>query len=177
MICPLNWMRGKVRETVLKSLAMRALTSALLMVEWGPSPDLRIRSITMKRTFDCGHTGKGKYCHTCESIDRAKAAEREAREEKRSAKAREATADPIDLSAVAHLAAVQREARELLAQVSRGVHPFALDGKPIKRSNGRLLSVPVGRSWRLMFAADTLRPIELLSHERYNKYVEFRCGT
>jgi hypothetical protein len=129
----------------------------------------------MKRTFDCGHTGKGKYCHTCESFARAKAAERVACEEKRSAKARAATADPIDLSAVAHLAAIQREARELLAKVHSGTHPLALNGKPIKKSNGQLLSVPVGRSWRLMFEADTLRPLELLSHERYNKLVEHRC--
>ncbi|TCG03622.1 hypothetical protein BZM27_47025 [Paraburkholderia steynii] len=126
----------------------------------------------MKRIFGCGHTGKGKYCHTCESVARSKRAVRIAQDQKRAARTFAATADPIDLSGVAHLSAVLREAREVLSKVESGIHPFALNGKPIKRSNGQLLSVPVGRSWRLMFEAKSLRPLQLLSHESYNNLVK-----
>jgi hypothetical protein len=133
---------------------------------------VHLTGTNMKRTFECGHSGKGKYCHTCESIAKKKDADRVARENKRAARIQAADADPIDLSAVAHLTAVQREARDLLSKVQNGMHPYALNGKPIKSSNGELLSVPVGRSYRLMFESDSLRPLRLISHETYNNYVD-----
>ena len=129
----------------------------------------------MKRTFDCGHTGKGKYCHACATLAERKENERVAREAKRTEKMRASDLDPIDLSCVAHLASVQREARSLLDRVRDGTHPYALKGKPIKSSKGQLVSVPVGRSYRLMFDAVSLMPLELLSHESYNNVVEGRC--
>jgi hypothetical protein len=99
----------------------------------------------MKRTFDCGHTGKGKYCHACAAIADLKDNERRTHEARREAKTRAAELDPIDLSCVDHLPAVQREARDLLLQVRDGAHPYALRGKPIRCSKGQLVSVPVGR--------------------------------
>jgi hypothetical protein len=122
----------------------------------------------MKQTFACGHSGKGKFCHTCAAAQKRKAGQLRACEEKRAAKHCSTAADPIDLSIVRHLASVQREARELLAKVSSGIHPFSLDGKFLKSSAGKLLSVPVGRSYRLLFDAPSLTPIRLVSHEDYN---------
>jgi hypothetical protein len=61
----------------------------------------------MKQTFACGHTGKGKFCHTCANAEKDKAEQR-------------------------------------LAKVSNGIHPFSLDGKFLKSSAGKLVSVPVG---------------------------------
>ncbi|MCG7400539.1 DUF7682 family zinc-binding protein [Caballeronia zhejiangensis] len=122
----------------------------------------------MKRNFECGHSGKGKYCHACAAAENQKAQRRLALEEKRTAKRLSTTDDPIDLSMVRHLSAVQREARDLLAKVSSGVHPFSLDGKYIKSSTGKLVSVPVGRSYRLLFDAPSLAPLRLVSHEDYN---------
>ena len=52
--------------------------------------------------------------------------------------------------------------------MSSGIHPFSLDGKFLKSSAGKLLSVPVGRSYRLLFDAPSLTPIRLVSHEDYN---------
>ena len=122
----------------------------------------------MKRTFECGHSGKGKYCHACAAAEKQNAQRRLDLEEKRAAKRVATTDDPVDLSMVRHLSAVQREARELLGKVSSGVHPFSLDGKFIKSSAGRLVSVPVGRSYRLLFDAPSLAPLRLVSHEDYN---------
>ncbi|MCC8397276.1 hypothetical protein LJ656_32395 [Paraburkholderia sp. MMS20-SJTR3] len=123
----------------------------------------------MKRNFPCGHSGKGKYCHTCAAITQAKAAHARERQHKRRAKAESAAADPIDLSCVEHLPSVQNEARMVLAKVRDGTHPYALKGKPIRSSNGQLLSVPVGYAYRLMFDCESLRPLRLLSHEAYNR--------
>ncbi|KND58106.1 hypothetical protein BVER_00362c [Candidatus Burkholderia verschuerenii] len=128
----------------------------------------------MKRTFACGHTGKGQYCHTCAQTNKELLAQRAAREAKQVERRNAAAADPIDLSIVEHLSAVQREARDVLAKVSSGVHPFALDGKPLKSSAGRLLSVPIGRSYRLLFEAPSLKPIRLVSHEDYNAIASSR---
>lgn len=122
----------------------------------------------MKRIFECGHSGKGKYCHACAAELKQKAERRLALEEKRTAKRVATTDDPIDLSMVRHLSVVQREARDLLAKVSSGVHPFSLDGKFIKSSAGKLVSVPVSRSYRLLFDAPSLAPLRLVSHEDYN---------
>ncbi|WP_321794609.1 hypothetical protein [Caballeronia sp. J97] len=122
----------------------------------------------MKQTFACGHRGRGKYCHACAATEKKKADTLRAREERRAATQRSTATDPIDLSIVRHLKSVQREARDLLAKVSSGVHPFSLDGKFIKSSAGKLLSVPVGRSYRLLFDAPSLMPLRLVSHEDYN---------
>jgi hypothetical protein len=121
----------------------------------------------MKQTFSCGHTGKGKYCHACAAAEKQKAEQRLALEQKRAAKQSHAD-DPIDLSIVRHLAAVQREARELVGKVSNGVHPLSLDGKYLRSTAGKVLSVPVGRSYRLLFDAPSLTPLRLVSHEQYN---------
>lgn len=125
----------------------------------------------MKRTFACGHTGKGQYCHACAAVEKEQRALRAAREEKRAFRRESSDEDAVDLSVVSHLSAVQREARELLAKVRSGIHPFALAGKPLKSTAGRLLSVPVGRSYRLLFDAPTLTPLRIVSHERYNTIV------
>lgn len=130
----------------------------------------------MKKTFDCGHIGKGKFCHTCVAISRARADVRSEREQKRDAKRLAAVRDVVDLSLVDHLEVVQREARDLLAKVGSGVHPFALKGKSLKSTAGSILSVPVGRSYRLLFDAPTLAPLRLVSHEAYNAIADARIS-
>ncbi|MFP3435979.1 hypothetical protein SB781_40140, partial [Paraburkholderia sp. SIMBA_061] len=78
----------------------------------------------------------------CAAIAKAKEAEMLARQYKRLAKAELSAADPIDLSCVAHLPSIQKEARMVLAKVRDGTHPCALKGKQIRSSNGQVLSVP-----------------------------------
>jgi hypothetical protein len=128
----------------------------------------------MKKTFECGHSDKGQFCHTCAAIAKANANAREERERKREAKRQAAANDVLDLSIVDHLATVQREARELLVKVSNGVHPYALKGKALQSTRGQVLSVPVGRSYRLLFDAPTLTPLRLVSHEAYNTIADSR---
>ena len=131
---------------------------------------IQIRTIdTMKRTFSCGHTGKGQYCHACAAAVKSRQIDKLAREQAREAKQRAADGDRVDLSMVTHLSTVQQQAREILRKVSAGEHPLALNGKPLRSWAGQLISVPVGRSYRLLFDAPTLEPLQLLSHEAYNR--------
>jgi hypothetical protein len=123
----------------------------------------------MKRNFPCGHSGKGKFCHTCAAMTKDREAQTLVRQKKRIAREELAATDPIDLSCVAHLPSIQNEARALLQKVRDGIHPCALKGKPIRSSNRQLLSVPVGYAYRLMFDGQTFRPIQMLSHETYNR--------
>ncbi|XUW93260.1 hypothetical protein OH764_34605 (plasmid) [Burkholderia sp. M6-3] len=136
----------------------------------------QLKGITMKRHFPCGHSGKGKYCHTCVAITKAREAEALARRHKRLARQELAAADPIDLSCVAHLPSLQKEARSILTKVRDGTHPCALKGKPIRSSNRQLLSVPVGYAYRLVFDCESLRPLRLLSHEAYNHAADALSG-
>ena len=95
---------------------------------------------------------------------------------KRIAKQCALDSDPVDLSIDSHLTAIQNEARKIIIQVYSGTHPLALKGKRLQATAGRVLSVPVGRSYRLLFDADTLRPLEFMTHERYNCVIDRRLA-
>jgi hypothetical protein len=129
----------------------------------------------MKRTFSCGHIGKGQYCHACTAAEKSKQTGKLAREKAREKKQRAAEDDSVDLSIVTHLRTVQQQAPEILRKVSAGEHPLALNGKPLRSCAGRIITVPVGRSYRLLFDAPTLRPLQLLSHEAYNRIADRRA--
>ena len=130
----------------------------------------------MKRTLSCGHTGKGQFCHACAAAEKSRQNTKFERDEARAKKQRAAEDDRVDLSIVSHLSAVQRQAREILRKVSAGEHPFSLNGKPLRSCCGQVISVPVGRSYRLLFDAPTLEPLQLLSHETYNRVADRRVG-
>jgi hypothetical protein len=130
----------------------------------------------MKKTFACGHTGKGQFCHACAALARETERRIQARHEKRVAKQTAIDSDPIDLSIASHMSAIQNEARKIIIQVSSGTHPLALKGKCLQATAGRVLSVPVGRSYRLLFDAQTLRPLEFMTHERYNSVIDRRLA-
>jgi hypothetical protein len=129
----------------------------------------------MKRKFQCGHTGKGQFCHACAAAQAVKANEQQERQARREAKQLAAASDGIDLSPVNHLKVVQQEARALLEKVRSGTHPYAMRGKPLKASAGAVLSVPVGLSYRILFDAPTLAPLRIVSHEDYNLLADRRA--
>ncbi len=130
----------------------------------------------MKKTFACGHTGKGQFCHACATLAKETERKNQARHQKRVAKQTAIDSDPIDLSIASHLSAIQNEARKIIVQVTCGTHPLALKGKRLQATAGRVLSVPVGRSYRLLFDAQTLKPLEFMTHERYNSVIDRRLA-
>lgn len=133
----------------------------------------------MKKTFECGHSGKGKYCHRCEqkihtagqpgASDQAKKqADAAARASAQSARAAAKQADVISLSALDHLPAVQKKARKIIDEITNGANYTAFHGKRLLVTGSEAVSIPVGNSYRLILVGKPLRPLELISHEAYN---------
>lgn len=125
----------------------------------------------MKKTFPCGHRGRGQICHRCAEERRAKAAAEAARSHARAEKdAWEASfaADAIDLRALPERALVTK-ARQILAALAGGEDYTRFHGKRIGFDRA-LISVPLGKRYRLLLRDEggALRPLECLSHEAYN---------
>jgi len=125
--------------------------------------------------FACGHQGKGQYCHRCKQAETVTAAQRQDEAAQRAAhqQAREAweasfADDPIDLGALQTRERVQK-ARELLRRLAAG-EPYASLGGKRWESDRNIISVPVGRSHRLVLRDDAgvIRPIACMTHEAYN---------
>jgi hypothetical protein len=71
---------------------------------------------------------------------------------------------------------VRRKAQDILNAVAGGIHPLALGGQLLKSMDKTAISVPVGHSYRLLFAKSTLEPISFLTHEQYNKRLRHPAG-
>ncbi|MGC8213094.1 DUF7682 family zinc-binding protein [Ralstonia pseudosolanacearum] len=133
----------------------------------------------MKRTFECGHRGLGKYCHRCANAARAvdlAAAAAKARQEQKDAAiqqarlANAASLAPIDLSPAAHLPIVLKRVLQVLGQLDSGMHPLALGGKVLHSRAGDF-SIPVGMRYRLLIDAASMKPLLFVSHEDYNALI------
>ncbi len=118
-----------------------------------------------KKTFPCGHRGKGAFCHRCkqeEEIHQKKLKRKSAWNEK-------IKSSPIDLS---HLPKkVAEKTLSIIEMISTGVNYHSLKGKRLVSMRQReVISIPVGWSYRLIcFEKDgALNVVEVLSHEDYN---------
>jgi hypothetical protein len=139
--------------------------------------------MTRGKTFPCGHRGKGQFCHRCAALEsegatqpaqppQPQSSEPEgAKSEERLDKAQwEATFedDPIDLHHLPTKQLVLR-AREILEAVGRGAPWHQFNGKRLQHDRN-VVSVPLGRRYRLLFRTDegSPKPVKVLSHEAYN---------
>lgn len=128
-----------------------------------------------RRSFACGHTGRGQYCHRCRQEAEA-AAQRQvdtATQQALRAREREAweasfAADPIDLRDLQTRERVGK-AREILRRLAQGEAYTSLGGKRWE-SDRNIVSVPVGRGHRLVLRDEggRLRPLACMTHEAYN---------
>lgn len=128
-----------------------------------------------KRTFPCGHTGKGRFCHRCaaekkeKESEAAKSGESELSEKDEKVAWRETFADdPIQLSHLPKKSLVVR-ARMILQEIDRGAPWHQFNGKRLQHDRN-VISIPLGRRYRILFRTDdgAPRPVEVLSHEAYN---------
>lgn len=123
-----------------------------------------------KKTYPCGHSGKGSFCHECRvAKDRQEQASAEAdgAEDKESWRKRFA-ADPIPLQHLPNKGLVRR-ARTILAEIDRGAPWHQFNGKRLQHDR-TIISIPLGRRYRIIFRADNGAPVpvQVLSHESYN---------
>jgi hypothetical protein len=144
--------------------------------------------MSRKQTFPCGHTGKGRFCHRCETEKRdssdvstpgPKAESSDAHSAKDADKIdldkidKEAwretfEADPIPLRHLPSKGLVQR-ARLILGEIQKGAPWHQFNGKRLQHDR-TIVSIPLGRRYRILFRTDegAPRPVEVLSHEAYN---------
>ena len=128
-----------------------------------------------RRSFPCGHQGKGQYCHRCQQ-EVASATRREQdsasqlarRQAERELWEASFAADPIDLRDLQTRERVLK-ARDLLRRLAAG-EPYAGLGGKRWESERSIISVPVGRSHRLVLRDESghLRPLACMTHEAYN---------
>ena len=128
-----------------------------------------------KKTFPCGHKGKGSFCHSCraEEISKEQQAARARGTDEPDGTDKEAwkrrfASDPIPLTHLPNKGLVRR-ARTILAEIGRGAPWHQFNGKRLQHDR-TIISVPLGRRYRIIFRADsgTPVPVEVMSHESYN---------
>jgi len=132
----------------------------------------------MKKRFDCGHTGKGSYCHRCKAKADEKACSQLQRDAARASRKVESDNDPIDLSLLRHLKSLQQKARKVLAEISRGTSYTCFLGKRLEFADGDIVSIPIGEHYRILFSTVTspLTPMRLVHHEEYNNLIRGAQG-
>lgn len=143
--------------------------------------------MSRKQTFPCGHTGKGRFCHRCET-EKRDSGEGEGKPKAEASAAHSAKdadkidldkidketwratfeEDPISLRDLPSKGLVQR-ARMILGEIQRGAPWHQFNGKRLQHDR-TIVSVPLGRRYRILFRTDegAPRPVEVLSHEAYN---------
>jgi hypothetical protein len=146
--------------------------------------------MSRKKTFPCGHSGKGRFCHRCQAaVSEQSAADKpvsngksngngqpdeDRLEEVDDAKAdKEAwretfEADPIPLRHLPSRNLVMR-ARQILTEIGKGAPWHQFNGKRLQHDRN-VVSIPLGRRYRILFRTDdgAPKPVEVLSHEAYN---------
>ena len=120
-----------------------------------------------KRRFPCGHSGHGQYCHRCEQEANAEQA-RIQRSEAKAAWSDTFAADPVDLRFLPR--ELVAEARAIFEGIGQGRPYQGYKGKRL-RYDRDIVSVPLGRDHRILLqeVGDTLVPMEVMSHETYNR--------
>jgi hypothetical protein len=122
----------------------------------------------MRKTFPCGHTGKGQYCHRCHEKELEMAAKVALRFEKQERLRKAECITGVDLSGLP--LNVSEKASDIINKIRGGVPYMQFKGKRMD-SDRTLISIPVGYSHR-MLCRDTdkgLCVLSVLSHEDYNK--------
>jgi len=119
----------------------------------------------MRKTFPCGHKGKGSYCHRCEK-------ERIKTNKDRAIKAAWLTtfdSDPIDLRPLRKRSRIEK-ARHIIASIEAGITHSVFKGKRLIYDRN-VISVPVNIDYRLIYRQQKDGRIvldKLMSHEEYN---------
>ncbi len=138
--------------------------------------------MSRKKTFPCGHSGKGRFCHRCENAKKEQdRASSEAKVKRRGNADADADAkaekeawrgtfedDPIPLAHLPSRNLVIR-ARTILSEIDKGAPWHQFNGKRLQHDRN-VISVPLGRRYRILFRTDdgAPKPVEVLSHEAYN---------
>lgn len=122
----------------------------------------------MKKTFPCGHTGKGQYCHRCHEKDVEMAKRVAVRFEKQAKLHTAEEITGVDLSGLPMN--VSEKVAEIMKGIQSGTPYMQYKGKRLDQ-NRTIVTIPVGWSHRILCEdrGGKLCVLEVLSHEDYNK--------
>lgn len=126
----------------------------------------------MNKTFACGHSGKGQFCHRCAQADKEKAAklqQQQAAALKKQGWQAQINAAPIPLN---HLPKdISSKALQVMEALNGGKPYLEFKGKRLAAMGLRhIISIPLGLSHRLVCREEngTLMYLEAIPHEEYN---------
>lgn len=118
-----------------------------------------------KKTFKCGHIGKGQYCHRCVQEENQKRKAAQAKSEWND----QLSTSPIQLD---HLPKkVAKKALFVIMNLKKGKSIQYLRGKRMVTIGQRqVISIPIGIHYRLICCDKngSLAYIEVITHEEYN---------
>lgn len=113
----------------------------------------------MKKTFQCGHTGMGRWCHRC--------AQKAPEKTHIPAAVQYAMENGLDVDGLpGHIVL---KAASIVRRLKAGDAWTGMGGKKLNGSS--LVSIPVGARYRLLAELEGGRPIprRLMTHEDYNE--------
>lgn len=119
----------------------------------------------MRKVFPCGHTGKGKYCHTCRDAE-VRLQDAAARKSEWQARLAAAT---IELGHLPKNIAIK--ALDIMDAIAAGRPHTEFGGKRLSPMGQReVISIPLGQRYRLICVERAGRRefVEAISHETYN---------
>ena len=127
----------------------------------------------MKKTFPCGHKGKGAHCHRCVQIERAAQAQAEAayvKQEVAQARKQAFSDDPVDLRGLPQV--VVDKARLVIADLGAGANWVEMGGVKF-RARKEIIRFKLPMHYRLVcrMTEQGLVPLAVMTHEAYNNWV------
>ncbi|MGK0289126.1 MAG: hypothetical protein ACI86H_000553 [bacterium] len=120
-----------------------------------------------KKTFACGHTGLGQFCHRCRELDKRKLKNID----KKSTCKKELSNDIIDLKILPNKGMLSK-ARKIIQGLVEEEQDYRLyNGKRFQWDRS-LISIPIGMRYRMLCKEEEGKviPQEVMSHEKYNRY-------
>ena len=131
--------------------------------------------VMSKKKFECGHVGRGTYCHHCNQELAERQTEIDSqinRQNRKNNWLRSFEEDPISLKCIQDKKYVVKKARSIIEKITNGVPIHQLRGKHLKQCQN-IISIPVGRAYRLICRTTSAGYVVecLLSHEQYNSYI------
>lgn len=129
-----------------------------------------------QKTFPCGHSGKGQFCHRCAQAEKERAQAAQQRAEQRVEAAlkkqdwqAQLAQSPVPLGHVPKV--VAERALQVMQALATGQSYLDFQGKRLIAMNRReMVSVPLPQYYRLVCREQDghLQFVEVIPHEEYN---------
>jgi hypothetical protein len=127
----------------------------------------------MRKTFPCGHKGKGAHCHRCsqlEGVAQAKQAALVVKQERAQARKEAFSADLVDLKGLPQV--VIDKARAVIADLGAGANWVEMGGVKFN-ARKEIIRFKLPMHYRMVckMTSNGLVPLAVMTHEAYNKWM------